>query len=650
MPANTSIFHGRDSIVTELVSIITGPARHHICILGPGGMGKTSAALAVMEHADVLTRFSNQIVWVPCVKATSFSLFLTTLHTSLGITTNSGNLLKDILSDLKGESPLPIVLLLNNFETIWNVDEVEAEQVLRKLHQFPHVTLFITMRSSTPPCDDLPWHHIDLRALDAISSRKIYNHYHRAGREDPDVPRLLALIGYLSLAIKLLAHAARTTCQGFSAETRLDICLGLSVYSSCMKAHPEAFTLLCMLSMLPAGASYKTLSKWWARNLPNLVGALAVLKITSLVEGTNTSYFVLPVIQRYVRDASRFLDSVRTSMIDSACFFLKEHASSISDPRYKSDIEALSSENDNLEAVLLTVTPSTNPHIIRGGLLSLARYQHQHRPRLDVIEHALNLASGINDNILLGDIHVCQGDILDSLFQYKRALHSFNQALHLFLAMSDRKRFIECRLRLTQKLRFHSGTFDAQRANIVAAFQDCEAIDVCICPIEKHRPLSECCQVLSWATSATGDYELANEWAESALEETVYIGYAQGRARMTHEIGYIRFLRGDYDGCIKLMRECLQIRKSAELRPLGRALQVTGLASLKLGRTEDAGRAFDEALRVLLYAEAHPFWIVSCQFFLRHLDNSELEPTPKEMDALCSIYHSRHVNDVILKR
>ncbi|KAG6913714.1 hypothetical protein DXG01_004749 [Tephrocybe rancida] len=125
MPANTSIFHGRHPIVAELASIITRPSPQHICLLGPGGMGKTSTALAVMEHADVHAYFTDQLVWVPCVKATSLSIFLDTLHTSLGIATKSLNPLNDILSYLKGLS-VPIVLLLDNFETPWNTNDIES--------------------------------------------------------------------------------------------------------------------------------------------------------------------------------------------------------------------------------------------------------------------------------------------------------------------------------------------------------------------------------------------------------------------------------------------------------------------------------------------------------------------------------------------
>ncbi|KAG6912480.1 hypothetical protein DXG01_014284, partial [Tephrocybe rancida] len=126
IPANTRIFHGRDTLVADLVGVLVGGSRQHICLLGPGGMGKTSTSLAVTNHPDVEARFAEHLrVWVPCVKAPSTSLLIDTLCTSLGISIKSGNPLSDILSVLK--TSLPIVLVLDNFETPWNAAEGQSE-------------------------------------------------------------------------------------------------------------------------------------------------------------------------------------------------------------------------------------------------------------------------------------------------------------------------------------------------------------------------------------------------------------------------------------------------------------------------------------------------------------------------------------------
>lgn len=110
-PANTDIFYGRDTLVAELVHIVTndsdfeGQKRPQICILGPGGMGKTTTALAVMAHSDTKRHFPDSLVWVPCVKATSTALFLDTLYWSLGVTPNTEMLEMTSLQNFDRPSP-----------------------------------------------------------------------------------------------------------------------------------------------------------------------------------------------------------------------------------------------------------------------------------------------------------------------------------------------------------------------------------------------------------------------------------------------------------------------------------------------------------------------------------------------------------------
>ncbi|KAG6906031.1 hypothetical protein DXG01_016208 [Tephrocybe rancida] len=695
MPANTSIFHGRYSIVAKLASIITGPSPQHVCLLGPGGIGKTSTALAVMEHPDVRTYFTDQLVWVPCVKATSFSIFLDTLHTSLGIATKSVNPLNDILSHLKGLS-VPIVLLLDNFETPWNVNESEVEGVLRKLRKSSHITLFITMRSSTPPCADLPWVPINLQAVDAAAARDIYVEYQQNSRDDPALPRLLALIGHMPLAIKLLARLSTVTGlsaeqliegynkegtrmlgQGPDAENNIDICMSLSVYSSRMKAHPNAFTLLCMLSMLPVGTSYQTLSRWWAKGMPNLAGMLDVLRSTSLVEATGTTFFVLPVIQRYIRHPSRFLDWVRVCMIESACSFLKEHRPS-SCARSKSIMKSLSSESNNLEAVLLTAT--ADPRIIRYGLLRLARYQRHHQPRLDVIEHSLKLANDIDDKIVQAGIHYWHGQILSILGHRGRALHAYTQALPLYQFVSDRRSSVNCRLALARMMRhIRMEPFAVQQENLVAAQGDCDRIGddrlSARCLVQRGalyafygRPVlalqmllqaepilaldsyrhSYCSRKISQAYMSLEDYDSAHQWATSAFEEIANLGAATAYAAAASNLGRLYHRFDKYEEAIRSMRRCQEMYASLG-RPLpSYYLFIMGLALVGAERTTDGRRVLDEALRMLPSEEGRSDYIICWQFILHRADNQMVGPTPDEMAALRRRYPGPTIIDTIL--
>ncbi|KAG6846177.1 hypothetical protein H0H93_015586, partial [Arthromyces matolae] len=282
IPSNSAIFHGRDELVAELVEIIMDRTQpKHVCILATGGMGKTSTALAVMAHPGIIARFPNDLrVWVPCIKATSVSLFLDTLHSSLAVLKRTGDVRADILTEL--EMSQPIILLLDNFETPWNVQgaQSDVEHILRDIGQIPHVTIFFTMKSSTAPCGDLPWHCINLQAVDEMASRRIYSSWCPEGLGDPNLSRLLNAIGHMPLAVVLMAKIAHLTGLdaeelvnrfemvgpsvmdlGSDGENNMDACISVSVNSPRMNDHPRAFDLLCILSMLPTGTSYDMLSK-----------------------------------------------------------------------------------------------------------------------------------------------------------------------------------------------------------------------------------------------------------------------------------------------------------------------------------------------------------------------------------------------------
>ncbi|KAG6877861.1 hypothetical protein C0993_003067 [Termitomyces sp. T159_Od127] len=702
IPANSTIFYGRDSVVIGLVSIIIGTSRKHICLLGPGGMGKTATSLAVTNHPDVKVRFANHLrVWVPCIKATSVSLFLDTIHSSLAIPTKTGDIRALILSELQA-SP-PIILLLDNLETPWNVlgAQSEIERFIRDIHEIRHVTLFATMRASTPPCGDIPWHNVNLQAIDAAASREIYTTWHPEGCEDPGLPHLLNLVGHMPLAVMLLAKVAKVTHlsaeelaeeynkvgtpmlgQGSDAESSMDVCIGLSVYSSRMKARPEAYDLLCALSMLPTGTSYRMLSKWWASNLSNLAGAIEVLKNTSLVEEGGSRYFVLPVIQRFILDPSHFNGKIRTSMIETACAFLMAHKSNIGDPFYKTHITALSAEEGNLEAVLLQAT-TPDIRIIRDGLLLLAHYQRHNRPQLDVVEHAIRLVHGIHDNPgLRGEILLCSGEILLQLGQYDKSLQQCEEALDLFLSVPDREKAAKCRINIAKLMSLHGdGDYDSQETAIQDALADCiqdqDGYGHCLFLLgdldgrhgrsssaliwlnQAERILAkgknslvhaDCTRSLAFNYYKTGQYDLAHSWAVSSLKEYESIGNLAGCSDAAAILGFIASAREDYKGSFEHFLHSLRDRKVTGLAPLGDTLEAMGCIWVKSGKNTDARRAFEESLQHYSseeFTEHSQYGIVRTQFFLGRLENPEVDPSTDELVALRRLYAQTHIDKIL---
>ena len=68
IPLRPEVFYGRDDLVEDIGQLLMKEETSRICILGPGGMGKTSVSLAVVELQLVENRFApGNRVWVPCI-------------------------------------------------------------------------------------------------------------------------------------------------------------------------------------------------------------------------------------------------------------------------------------------------------------------------------------------------------------------------------------------------------------------------------------------------------------------------------------------------------------------------------------------------------------------------------------------------------
>ncbi|KAJ7582384.1 hypothetical protein C8J56DRAFT_1029166 [Mycena floridula] len=458
IPANTAIFHGRGTLVKALVKLLTAPfigsKLPRLCILGPGGMGKTSVALEVMAQPELGAFFSKRnCLWLACVQATSVSLFLDLLFTSLCISNDTGDTLSAILSELG--KPEPIILLFDNFETPWNSigERGEIARILRDIEAIPNVALFMTMRGSEAPVEGFRWHSEFITPLDLEASLQVFTDIHPDGREDLELPDLLVEVGNMPLAVTLLARLARSTkCtaqeilkkyrlmgtailgSNSDAQYSMDVCIGLSVESQPMKECSEALTLLFIIAGLPAGTSYDILERWWAQNVTNLPVALDTLRTTALVQERGRKFFVLPVIQSYVLDPSRFPNSLCASMVITACDFLRQYnTTDVYNDLYKEHQAVRSLEELNLQTVLLTITTAEIDTI--RALFVLAKHQYETRPKTEVIEHVLRFARNCSDQMLFGDALSCYGDILYSLNRYKEAMEQFYLAREIFLAI-----------------------------------------------------------------------------------------------------------------------------------------------------------------------------------------------------------------------
>ena len=215
MPLKPAVFHGWDVIVEEITQLLIKEETSRVCILGAGGMGKTSFALGVVEQSLIMARFlPDNIVWVPCIEATSATLFLEILFTQLQVLGNTGQAtIEKIISLLAATSTHPRLILLDNFETPYNVldrAQKQVEDTLRWLAMLSHIAILVTMRGRHPPCAEaIEWQSKEIQPTDEGSCLRIYHSIYPDSKNDPDVGRLLRILGHMPFAITLMARLAK---------------------------------------------------------------------------------------------------------------------------------------------------------------------------------------------------------------------------------------------------------------------------------------------------------------------------------------------------------------------------------------------------------------------------------------------------------
>src|ERR1700729_1820066 len=299
-----------------------------IAILGGGGMGKTSTALHILHHSEVKARYGEVRYFVGCDSVISGGALalhiLQIIQHKIAPHENSSDVLYRALSSYPC-----ILLLLDNFETVWNSESNRADirGLLSKIVSLPKVSLIITSRGDMPP-SGVKWTRVDcLPPLSPESAKELFLdlHYGEMGEFEGDhtLMTLLKELDYIPLAIHLIAQA----CSGFSLRHMLklwcakrtallrtrgkgpdklesiEVSISISLSSLDSTNNHQAVQLLAILCLLPDG-----LLRWEGRLLDigskfeNVHGLLQSLRRTSLVFISNDILKVLSPIRHFVTD------------------------------------------------------------------------------------------------------------------------------------------------------------------------------------------------------------------------------------------------------------------------------------------------------------------------------------------------------------
>ncbi|KAJ7460651.1 P-loop containing nucleoside triphosphate hydrolase protein [Mycena latifolia] len=298
LPASPKIFHGREAELQDVVAtLLVNPAR--AAILGTGGMGKTTLAVAALHHPDVMDKYAHHH-FISCESASSRGDLVAIIGSHLGLEPSS-QLSKAILRHF-AECP-PSLLILDNFETPWEPSDsrVEVEEFLSLLTDVPHLGLLVTMRGAERP-GKVRWTRpflAPLNPLPSFASRQTFLEIADGplAEEEADLAQLIDLTGNLPLAISLMASVASfegystalsrwksentaLLSDGYDKRSSLEKSIVMSLTSPRMAASPHAQDLLSLLSLLPDGISDEDL---FTSNGSSTALAKSTLLRTSLV-------------------------------------------------------------------------------------------------------------------------------------------------------------------------------------------------------------------------------------------------------------------------------------------------------------------------------------------------------------------------------
>jgi len=297
------------------MAICSVDAGRPVALIGAGGIGKTSIALALLNDDRIKDKFGVNRRFLRCDEVQSHSHFLSRLSkvTGAGIgDTQNMTTLRPFLSSNH------ILLLLDNAETILDPHAPEAPALyasVEELSRIETISLVITTRISMVPTT---CRSIEIPTLSAISARHTFFYIYTNQEQVPEIDPLLRELDYHPLSITLLATVAIQNRWDHSRLLRewgkhrvsllqtphtpgLSATIELSV-SSPMFANlgPDARDILGVIAILPQGVNEDELVWIFSAvsDIRDIVNTFIILSLTHRNHGFVT---MLAPVREYLK-------------------------------------------------------------------------------------------------------------------------------------------------------------------------------------------------------------------------------------------------------------------------------------------------------------------------------------------------------------
>ncbi|GLB41361.1 hypothetical protein LshimejAT787_0905760 [Lyophyllum shimeji] len=465
LPSKPSIFFGRDDLVRNAVKHLV--ANHHVALIGPGGMGKTSIARAVVNDDAISEKFSGRRYFVRYDDMDSSQInlatFLDRIARALGISSSKANTHGLILKALSSSDSL---LVLDNAETFLDAEK-DSGRIVESIDDFgarPNVIIMLTTRTAGLP-PNLKCERLGVPALEESAACEAFKTIYRTPIEHSILIKVLSSLDFHPLSVNLLAQAA--TQNGWSPEQLVDawdrqhalllehgsgkvqslaVTIELSLNSpSLRKLGDVARHLLQIIAYLPQGLCKKRVAEMFPSDTA-IVQCMDALCKSSLTYHKGDFITMLAPIRLYI--STKYNDTTPSDIPllspVQAYYYTRLQTSTDAE-----DKELVLSEDINIEHILslALAKPAVNKQTFHATyclvtalinhkprptvLFSLASSAHPQKSTLDLLSHL-----GIYEPARLKKAHCLNilGGLFLELGQLAEAKELFDVARDMYLS------------------------------------------------------------------------------------------------------------------------------------------------------------------------------------------------------------------------